>query len=85
LICEVLSPSTESYDRGLKFQLYRTIESLREYVLVDQGKMFVEHFTLQADTNWVLRDFQRPDQELKIDSIGVSIPLHRIYDRVELS
>jgi Uma2 family endonuclease len=84
VICEVLSPSTESYDRGLKFQHYRNIESLKDYILVDQNKILIEQFTRQVD-NWTLRDYQRPDEELKIDSISVSISLHRIYDRSQLS
>ena len=85
VICEVLSPSTESYDRGLKFQQHRTIESLKDYVLIDQNKIRVEHFTRQADNVWTLRDHRQLDEELKIDSVSVSIPLHRIYDRSQLS
>ena len=81
-IFEVLSPSTEKYDRGLKSRLYRSIDSLRDYVLVDQEQVRVEQYTRQADGTWTLRDYQSPDDELKIDSIGVAIPLRRIYDRV---
>ena len=81
-IFEVLSPSTEKYDRGMEFQLYRSIDSLRDYVLVDQEQVRVEQYTRQADGTWTLRDYQSPDEELKIDSIGVAIPLRRIYDRV---
>jgi Uma2 family endonuclease len=84
VIVEVLSPSTEKYDRGLKFQQHRTIASLRDYILIDQGQMRIEQYTRQPDDTWSLRDYQRPEQELKIDSIGASIPLQRIYDRVEL-
>ncbi len=84
VIVEVLSPSTEKYDRGLKFQHYRTIASLRDYILIDQGQMRIEQYTRQPDDTWSLRDYQRPEQELKIDSIGAAIPLQRIYDRVEL-
>ena len=83
-IFEVLSPSTEKYDRGMKFQLYRSIDSLRDYVLVDQAEVRVEQYTRQADGTWTLRDYQRPDEELKIDSIGVAIPLLRIYDQVDI-
>jgi len=83
-IFEVLSPSTEKYDRGLKFQLYRTIESLRDYILVNQEQHGVEQFTRQLDGIWGLRDYQGPDEELKIDSIGVAIPLRRIYRRVSI-
>src|SRR5204862_418071 len=60
VICEVLSPSTEVYDRGLKFQRYRTIESLKDYILVDQNKMRIEQFTLQQRDVWTFRDRQRP-------------------------
>jgi Uma2 family endonuclease len=84
VIFEVLSPSTEKYDRGLKFLHYRSIESLREYVLVDQNQVLVEQYTRQADNTWTLRDYLSLDAELKLDSLGVSLPLNRIYDRVEL-
>jgi Uma2 family endonuclease len=83
-IFEVLSPSTEKYDRGLKFQLYRTIDSLRDYVLLNQEQVRIEQFTRQADGTWTFRDYQGQDEELKIDSIGVAIPLRRIYDQVDL-
>ena len=84
-IFEVLSKTTESYDRGLKFQHYRTIESLKDYILVDQNKIRIEQYTRQADDTWTLRDHQQPDDELKIACIGVSIPLARIYEGVEFS
>ena len=82
---EILSPSTEKYDRGLKFQSYRTIESLKDYILVDQNKIRIEHYTRQTGNTWTLRDYQHPDEELRIDAIDVSIPLNEIYERVEFS
>jgi len=84
VIFEVLSPSTEKYDRGVKFQHYRTLESLREYILVSQDSVRVEQYVRQDAATWTLRDYQSLDEELKMDSIGVSLPLHRVYDRVEL-
>ena len=84
VIFEVLSPSTELYDRGMKFQLYRTIPSLREYILVDQNKVQIEHYIRQDSSAWTLRDHQGLDAELKLDSIGASLPLRLIYDRVDL-
>jgi Uma2 family endonuclease len=84
VIFEVLSPSTEKYDRGPKLQHYRSIESLREYILVNQNQVLVEQYTRQPDNIWTLCDYQSLDGELKLESIGVSIPLLRIYDRVEL-
>ena len=83
VIFEVLSPSTEQYDRGVKFQLYRTIPSLREYILVDQNRVQVEQYVYQDASTWILRDHQGLDAELKLDSIGASLPLRLIYDGVD--
>jgi len=85
VIFEVLSPTTEKYDRGLKFQHYRTIESLKEYILVAQDQVRIEQYTRQEGNIWTLRDYQRLEEELIMSSIGVSIPLARIYERVELA
>jgi len=84
-IFEVLSPSTEKYDRGLKFQRYRSIASLTDYILVSQEQMRIEQFTRRSDGTWTFRDYQSPDEEVKIDSLGVAIPLARIYDQVDIS
>jgi Uma2 family endonuclease len=82
VIFEVLSPSTEKYDRGLKFQNYRTMDTLKDYILVDQEKIRIEHY-IRHTAGWTLRDYQHPDEELQ--TIGVSIPLQRIYERVEFA
>jgi len=85
VIFEVLSPSTELYDRGLKFQLYRSIPSLREYILVDQTKVQIEQYVRQDDGSWTLHDHLGLDRELKLDSIGATLPLRLIYDGVDLT
>jgi Uma2 family endonuclease len=84
VILEVLSPSTEYYDRGVKFRRYRAIESLRDYILVSQDEIRIEQYTRRDPNTWTLRDYQRPEEELRIDSIGVSLALARVYDRIEL-
>jgi Uma2 family endonuclease len=84
VIFEVLSPSTEYYDRGVKFQHYRTIETLKDYILVNQDEIRIEQYTRGEANTWTLRDYQRREDELRIDSIGVSLALARIYDRIEL-
>jgi Uma2 family endonuclease len=84
VIFEVLSPSTEKYDRGVKFQHYRGIDSLKDYLLVDQDQVRIEWYSRELDNTWTLRDYQKLEEELKIASIGVSLPLSGIYDRVEL-
>jgi Uma2 family endonuclease len=82
VIVEVLSPSTESYDRGRKFGHYRHVESLREYVLVAQDRPAVEHYT-RRDGEWVLTDVTGPDAVLRLASVGCEVPLSEVYDRIE--
>ncbi len=81
LIVEVLSPSTESNDRGAKFAHYRQLASLKEYVLVAQNQMLLERFTRQGD-DWLLSVQADPDDSLRLASIGCSVPLRDIYARV---
>lgn len=83
-IFEVLSPSTEKYDRSVKSRLYRGIDSLRDYILVSQEEIYIEQFTRAPNGVWTVRDYLDLGDELKIDSIGVSIPLQRIYDQVDI-
>jgi Uma2 family endonuclease len=81
MIAEVLSPTTESYDRGKKFGHYRQLESLREYVLIAQDQVLVERFTRQGD-DWVLTALSSLDDILRLASIGCEVPLREIYARV---
>ncbi len=77
LIVEVLSPSTEDYDRGKKFELYRTIGSFREYLVVHQDQVHVEHYSKQDDGSWVLRDYA--EGSFTIARLGVQISLADLY------
>jgi Uma2 family endonuclease len=77
LIVEVLSPSTEGYDRGKKFELYRTIPSFREYLVIHQDQRHVEHYSKQDDGSWVLREYA--DGSVAIARLGVQIPLADLY------
>ena len=90
VLFEVLSPSTEVYDRGLKAQNYRSIASLRAYVLVSQETPHVEVYERQADNSWLLREENRlgaavslPGTGVTLPGTGVTLPLAEIYDRVE--
>lgn len=83
LIVEVLSPSTADYDKGAKFDHYRTIESLQEYVLVWQDKKRVARYTRQADESWVLRDFIGEEAEIVLSSIDCRLSMEDIYDKVD--
>ena len=81
LVIEVLSPSTEVYDKGEKFRYYQELTSLREYVLVSQDRVRVEQYRL-AKTQWVQTEFRAPEDVLPLVSIGCELSLRDIYRRV---
>jgi Uma2 family endonuclease len=83
VVFEVLSESTEDYDRGRKFVHYRTIESLREYVLIAQDECRVERFERQPDSSWLLSVTDRMEDTLRLPAIGCELPLAEIYHKVE--
>jgi Uma2 family endonuclease len=84
VIIEVLSPTTESYDRGAKFAHYRRLPSLKEYVLIAQDRVLVERYVRQGD-DWVFSALDDLDGTLKLVSIDCSIPLRDICARVSFS
>lgn len=81
VVVEVLSPSTEAYDRGDKFAHYRQLQSLQEYILVSQDKVRIDHY-VRHTAQWILTDFQELDQHLPITSIQCELPLQEIYESV---
>ena len=83
LIVEVLSPSTEAFDRGDKFANYRTLASLEEYALVSQTKMRVECFRRNAEEIWVFQSFEVGD-EVRLESVGLRCAIEDLYRRVRL-
>jgi len=83
LLVEVLSPSTEGYDRGGKFAVYRGLPGLRQYVLVAQDRFAVDLFSRQADGRWLLEAFTDPQTEIHLESIGCTLTLREVYDKVE--
>ncbi len=82
LIIEVLSPSTESYDRGRKFQHYRMLESLQEYLLIAQDGFRIEHYVRQINGQWLLADVSKPDASLELTSIGCTLLMTDVYEKV---
>jgi Uma2 family endonuclease len=82
VIVEVLSPSTEAHDRGRKFAHYRRLESLREYVMVAQDQVHVERYTRQGN-EWLLTELSRLEDTLRLESIGCTVALHRLYAKVQ--
>ena len=79
VLIEVLSPSTEAHDRGLKFAQYRKLESLKEYVLVSQQEARVEVFSRRAAGQWLMTDFIGAETECRLESVACTFPLSAIY------
>jgi Uma2 family endonuclease len=84
LIVEVLSESTEAYDRGEKFRHYRSLESLQAYLLLSQTQMQAELFVRQPDGAWSLRSYQDSETMIPLSVIDAELALAEVYDKVEL-
>ena len=83
LIIEVLSASTEAYDRGDKFHHYRRLPSLTDYILISTRSAQVEHFHRQPDGDWLLTVRSGMDANLTIKALGIELPFAEIYEFVE--
>jgi Uma2 family endonuclease len=83
LIAEVLSQSTEAYDRGDKFMAYRTIPSLQEYILIEQYTPHIEQFSKTESGQWLLSDYEGEEATLSLMSVSLAISLLDIYDKVD--
>lgn len=83
LIVEVLSPSTEGYDRGGKFARYRQLETLQEYVLIDSEQIGVDCFRRNEQALWVLYPYTAEDT-ITLASVGLSLPVTALYRQVHL-
>lgn len=84
LLVEVLSESTKDYDRGGKFEHYRSVESLKEYVLIAQDRQHLEHYVRQSEGRWLLEETNHPGDVVALPSIGCTLALAEVYDKVEL-
>jgi Uma2 family endonuclease len=82
LLIEVLSPSTEGYDRGVKFQHYRELASLQEYLLISQDSPLIERYLRQENGIWQLTDAKGLDASLELSSIGCTLALGEVYEQV---
>lgn len=84
VVIDILSPSTERYDRGKKFQNYRTVASLQEYLLVSQDEHRVEYYTNQNNGNWLLATYEHLNTTLYLKAIDCTLALEDIYDKVDI-
>ena len=83
LIAEVLSRSTQSYDRGDKFLAYRTIPDLQEYLLIDQYRIHVEHYVKTGGNQWLLSEYDDLSISLNLQSLGIELAIADIYEDIE--
>ena len=79
LIIEILSPSTRNRDRGLKAAEYRDMETLLEFLLIEQDRPSIEHWRKVADGHWDVLTVEQADAVLALESIGVDLPLEEVY------
>lgn len=84
-IAEVLSKSTEDYDRGSKFAAYRSIPTFREYLLVDQYHIHVEHYVKTAAHQWLLSEYDDPSISLTLSTFDMQIQIMDLYENIDFA
>jgi Uma2 family endonuclease len=85
LIIEVLSPSTEAYDRGRKFEHYQSIDSFKEYLLLASDRVHADLFTRQPDGRWLLTSATHLEDSLDLQSVGCSLALAGLYEKIDFA
>jgi Uma2 family endonuclease len=84
VLVEVLSPSTEAYDRGRKFEHYRSITTLQEYLLVASDRVHVDLYTRQPDSRWLLTSASQEEESISLSSLGCVLTLNELYRDFDL-
>ncbi len=84
LLVEALSPSTEAYDRGRKFENYKTMDSVREYLLLATDRVHGDLYTRQADGRWLLTSVSRMEESLTLESVDAHLLMADVYEKVDL-
>jgi Uma2 family endonuclease len=84
VIVEVLSKSTETYDRGRKFENYRALDSLSEYVMIAQDRVHIEHYVRQPDNQWLLSEAKELQDVIDLPTIQCTLALADVYDKVDI-
>lgn len=84
IVVEILSPSTERYDRGKKFQNYRTVATLQEYILVSQDDYHIEHYINQNNGNWLLTSYDEINTSFYLKAIDCTLIFADIYNKVDI-
>ena len=82
VLVEVLSDSTEAYERGKTFEHYRTIPSLQHYVLISQDRYSIDCFSRQPDGSWLLTNCQSMDEQVELEAVACHLATAEVYDKV---
>lgn len=82
VLFEILSPSTEEYDRTVKFEFYKNLTTLQQYVLIDSQKILIEVFTKQQDNSWLSQKYENPEHEWVLASINYKSKIKQVYEGV---
>ncbi|HEX2630226.1 MAG TPA: Uma2 family endonuclease [Chitinophagaceae bacterium] len=85
VIIEILSPSTKKYDRSGKFALYRSIRTLKEYLLIDSTSPWIELHTKQEDGRWILEEFRYSQERIHLSTVGITMCLKDIYQDISFA
>ncbi len=83
VIIEVLSKSTKGYDRSDKFQFYQTLPTFQEYILIDQSRVYIEHYCKLANKRWSYSQYDEEDTALVFNFFQVEVPLADMYEKVD--
>ncbi len=83
-MAEVLSKSTQNYDHGEKFSAYRTINSFREYLLINQYSLHVEHYVKTAANQWLLSEYNEPNVTLSLSTFEAQIEIVTLYENIDI-
>ncbi len=83
VLAEVLSPSTQNYDRGEKFVAYRSLDTVEDYLLIHQDRPLVEHYAKQKPQQWLLTDYEGLDATLALESLSLTLSLRDLYEAVD--
>jgi Uma2 family endonuclease len=84
IIIEILSESTQNYDRGAKFKLYRDIPTLKEYIMVDSDSISIECFRVNKTNHWELEEYKTLEQILSIPTLAVNLSIKQVYEGTKL-
>ncbi len=84
LIVEVLSPSTENYDRGTKFQLYKAIPAFQDYLLIDSRKIYVQHYQKLDSNTWQEKTYTQLEDVISLANFGIGLKIEDIYRRIKI-